>query len=84
MHAVAMLPAANARERKNFIGSIGSGARSSQATNVATRARPATREPTTSALPQPAGLPRTSPHVIPSAPALMRSRPRTSSRLSLP
>ena len=42
------------------------------------------RVPMTSALSQPAWLPRTRPHTIPSAPTLIRASPRTSSELSGP
>ena len=55
------LVAAKARERKKRIGSIGSAARSSQATKAASSTAPAAIEATTSAMPQPAGLPRTTP-----------------------
>ena len=55
------LAAANVRERKKRIGSIGCGARSSQATNATTSAAPATSEATISVLVQPSSLPRTMP-----------------------
>src|ERR671915_334563 len=45
--------AVNARERKKLIGSIGSGVRSSQAMNAASRTPPAVIEPSTVALGQP-------------------------------
>ena len=49
-------PAVNARERKKRIGSIGSGARSSHATNAAASTALATSEATTSRLPQPGAV----------------------------
>ena len=55
------LAAANVRERKKRIGSIGCGARSSQATNAATSAAPAISEPRISVEVQPSSLPRTMP-----------------------
>ena len=76
MKKIAALPAENARERKKRIGSIGSRARSSQATNAATSSAPPTSEPSTSTLPQPAWFPRTSPQTIPSAPPVTSARPR--------
>src|SRR3954453_8695835 len=72
------LPAVNARERKKRIGSIGSGVRSSQATNAPPSASPQAKAPTTSTLPQPAALPRTSPQTTPSAAPLTSARPPTS------
>ena len=60
MKKIAALPAENARERNSVIGSIGSRARSSQATNAADEQRAGGERPRTSGLPQPAALPRTS------------------------
>ena len=55
------LAAANVRERKKRIGSIGFGARSSQATNAPTSATPAASEARIVGLVQPSSLPRTMP-----------------------
>ena len=81
---MAALPAEKARERKKPIGSIGSLARSSQATKAATSTAPSRSEPTTSGLPHPAWLPRTSPHTRPSAPPVTSARPRMSRLVSVP
>ena len=62
---IAALPAENARERNSDSGSIGARARASQATNAAASSTPAASDATTSGLPQPARLPRTSPHTMP-------------------
>ena len=70
---------ANVRLEKNRIGSIGAFARSSQATNAATRVAPMTSEPTISGLVQPWPLPRTSPQTIPNRPALASASPGRSS-----
>ena len=73
---LAALPAANARERNSRIGSIGSRARSSQSDERDRRARPpAASAPTTSALPQPALLPRTSPQTMPERGAADQRQP---------
>src|SRR3989337_2511013 len=53
----APLAAAKARSRKKRIGSIGSFARSSQATNATRSAAPPTSEPTIAGLVQPSPLP---------------------------
>jgi hypothetical protein len=81
---IAALPAEKARERKRPIGSIGSRARSSHATNAARRTTPAASAATTSKLSQPAALPRTSPHTIPKAAPVTSARPRMSRAVSLP
>ena len=81
---IAALPAEKARERNSPIGSIGSRARSSQATNATTSAAPATSVPTTSTEPQPAWLPRTSPQTSPSAPPETRASPARSRAASEP
>ena len=57
------------------MGSIGSRARSSQATKAASRSRPVASAASTSAPPQPAPLPRTSPHTTPSTPPVTSARP---------
>jgi hypothetical protein len=77
----AALAAAKARLRKNRIGSIGAGARSSQAMKAASAAIPVTLVLSTSTLIHPAALPRTSAHTMPSRPALATARPGRSSRL---
>ena len=61
----AALPAANARERNSCIGSIGSRVRSSRATKPASSATPPASAASASTMPQPAALPRTSPHTSP-------------------
>ena len=76
--------AANARERKNRIGTIGAGARSSQAMNAASSAAPAAIGATTSSEPQPAGFPRTTPKTTPSRPVEASARPGRSSRCDGP
>ncbi len=55
------LEAAKARERKNRIGSIGAGARSSQATKPARNTAPPISEPSTVPDVQPSSAPRTMP-----------------------
>jgi hypothetical protein len=72
------LPAENPRERKNRIGSIGSRVRSSQATNATPSSRPATSDPTTSTLLQPAALPRTRPQTTPNAAPVTSASPARS------
>ncbi len=81
---IAALPAEKPRERKKRIGSIGSRARSSHATNAATSSTPAASEATTSTLSQPATLPRTRPQTMPSAPPVTSARPGMSSAVSGP
>ena len=81
---MAALPAEKARERKKLIGSIGSRARSSQATNAPNSIAPATSATITSALPQPARLPRTRPHTIRNAPPVTSAKPGRSIRASPP
>jgi hypothetical protein len=81
---VATLPAENARERNRRIGSIGSRARSSQATKATARSDPALSAATTSRLPQPAAFPRTRPHTRPNAAPVTSARPRTSRAVSGP
>ncbi len=76
--------AANDRERKKRIGSIGAAARSSHATNATSMTTPATIEPTTSGEPQPAGLPRTIPYTTPSRPSVPRASPGRSRLLAGP
>jgi hypothetical protein len=78
------LPAENPRERKKLIGSIGSRARSSHATNAAISSTPVASEATTSLLSQPATLPRTRPQTMPSAPPVTSARPGMSSAVSGP
>ena len=84
MKKIAALPAEKARERKNRIGSIGSRARSSQATNAATSSTPAASEPSTSRLSHPAWFPRTRPQTSPNAPAVTSARPGKSRPVSGP
>ncbi len=81
---IAALPAENVRERKNRIGSIGSGARSCQATKAATMTAPPASVATTSTLPHPAMFPRTRPQTRPRAPAVTKARPGRSRPLSGP
>jgi hypothetical protein len=69
------------RLRKKRIGSIGAEARSSQATKAASTAAPAVSEPAISRLDQPDWFPRTTPHTIPSRPALARPSPGRSRRV---
>ena len=84
MNSEATLAAVKVRLRKKRIGSIGAAARSSQRTNSARTAAPASRAETTSTDVQPASLPRTRPHTIASRPAAERARPGRSSRLFEP
>ena len=84
MKKTAALPAAKARFSNRRIGSIGSGARRSQATKAPISARPPAREPTISRLPHPAMFARTSAQTIARAPALTSARPRRSSPVSEP
>jgi hypothetical protein len=81
---IAALPAEKDRERKKRIGSIGSRARSSHATNATTSSAPAASVPITSGLPQPAELPRTNPQTRPSAPPVTSARPGMSRLVSGP
>src|SRR5262249_11844194 len=71
----AALPAENARVRNSRTGSIGSAARSSQATNAAVSTAPAVSDPITSGLDQPTVLARISPHTRPSAPPIAGASP---------
>ena len=80
MSRLATLASANVRLRKKRIGSIGCSVRSSHATKHTSSAAPATNEPTMPAEVQPTSLARTSPHTIPTRPALARARPGRSSR----
>jgi hypothetical protein len=80
----AALPAAKARDRNSRMGSIGSRERSSHATKPASSARPPPSATTTSALPQPAALPRTSPHTSPNAAPVTSASPGTSRRAAGP
>ena len=59
-----------ARCGRSVIGSIGDGARSSQATNAATSAKPSPSAVRISGLVQPCSLPRIRPQTIPNMPAL--------------
>jgi hypothetical protein len=70
--------------RKRCIGSIGSGARRSQATKPAVSAAPAARAATTSTLPHPTSLPRTRPQTRPSAPPDTRATAGRSRRVGGP
>ncbi len=73
------------RLRKKRIGSIGAGARSSQATNArGERSRRRASEATISGEAQPSALPRTRPQTIPNRPALARPRPGRSNRFEGP
>ena len=74
------LEAANARERKNRIGSIGAGARSSHATNAASATTPVPSAPTTVPDVQPSVSPRTMPNTTPSRPTPASVSPGRSSR----
>ena len=80
MKSEATFASAKARERKNRIGSIGAGVRSSQTTKAATRSAPTASAPTISGLAHPWTLPRTRPQTIPKRPALARPTPARSSR----
>ena len=84
MSSDAVFASVNVRLRKKRIGSIGTDVRSSQATNAASTAAPASSEPTISGEPQPTELPRTSPQTIPKRPALTSTRPRASSLFAAP
>ena len=79
MNSDARFASENAALRKNVIGSIGCGARSSQATNAATRAMPSPRAVRISGLVQPWSLPRIRPQTIPNMPALTSPTPGRSS-----
>jgi hypothetical protein len=81
---IAMFPAENARERNMRNGSIGSRARSSQRTNATMSSAPMASAVMTSTLPQPAELPRTSPHTTPNPAPVTSTRPRTSSAVFRP
>ena len=63
---------------------MGSRARTSKRTNAATISAPAASDPMTSALVQPAWLPRTSPQTMPSAPPVTSARPPASIVVSGP
>ena len=76
------LAAEKARRRKKRMGTIGSRARSSQATKATTSTAPTIMGGRTPRLVQPWALPRTRPQTMPSRPALARARPgRSSERL---
>ena len=76
--------ALNARERKNRIGSIGTGVRRSHATKPASNARPAPSDARTVALVQPSASPRMIPKVSANRPALASVTPGRSSSRSGP
>ena len=84
MNSDATFVSAKTRLRKKRIGSIGAGERSSQSTNSAVTAAPASSEPTISGDVHPTLLPRTSPHTMPNSPTLTSPRPRRSSLLDGP
>ena len=75
---MAALLAEKARERKKRMGSIGSRARSCQASEGGDQrlARRASAHQHLGAAPSRAGLPRTSPHTTPSMPPVTSARPR--------
>src|SRR5215472_3240969 len=72
----------NPRLRNSWSGSMGSGARSSEAMKAARSRPPATMGGSTVRLVQPWTLPRTTPKTMPSSPRLARTRPGRSSRLA--
>ena len=84
MKSDATFVSANVRLRKNCIGSIGDGVRSSQATNAATSSAPTTSGVTMPTLVQPWSLPRTRPQTMPSRPALASPSPGRSSAFVRP
>ena len=84
MKKIAALPAEKPRERNSESGSIGARARASQATKAPSSSTPAAIDATTSALPQPAALPRTRPHTMPSAAPVTSARPGMSRPASGP
>ncbi len=84
MSREAPFAAANARSRKKRIGSIGAGARSSQATKAAVKSAPSPSEATICGLVHPSPLPFTSPQTRPNRPALASANPGRSRRLAGP
>ena len=72
--------ATKARRRKNRIGSIGAGARSSHTTNDTDASAPQAIAASTSGADQPSAPASTSPHTSPSRPALPNTTPGTSIR----
>ena len=81
---VAPVAAEKARRWNRLGGSIGAGDRRSHATKAASSTRPAASAPATSALVQPAALPRTSPHTTPNDAAVTSTTPGRSSRRDAP
>ncbi len=81
---IAALPDENGREANSPIGSIGSAARRSHSTNATASSAPTASAAITSTLPQPAELPRTSPHTSPSAAPVTSARPAMSGALRGP
>ena len=79
----AALPEENALDRNSLTGSIGSAARSSQATNAAASTAPAASDMITPGLDQPRLFARISPHTRPSAPPVASISP-AGSRLARP
>ncbi len=69
------MPDENAGDLNSRIGTIGAGARSSQATKAIANSAPPANAAITSALAHPAGLPRSRPHTSESAAAAMITRP---------
>ena len=84
MSSEATLVIVKPRLRNSLSGSIGSGARSSQATKPATSRAPMTMGASTVRLVQPWSLPRTTPSTIPSSPRLAKATPGRSRRVAGP
>src|SRR5947207_263248 len=80
MNSEAAFASENVRSRKNCIGSIGAGARSSHATNAAVRTAPTASAPPICGEPQPSVFARTRPQTIPNRPLLASARPGRSKR----
>ena len=72
---VTAFPAEKPRAANRRIGSIGARACRSHRANATTSSAPPASAPATSGLPQPAELPRTSPHTNPRAAPVPRTRP---------
>ena len=79
-----MFATAKLRSRNSRSGSSGADVRDSQITKETSSTAPATSEPTTWRLSQPAGLPRTIPKITASTPRPASRRPTTSARSVAP
>src|SRR5580658_5764236 len=84
MKKLATLAALKPRDPNSSIGSMGAGARSSQATKAASSRPPTAIESTTWLEVHPTSLPRTSPSTTPKSPRLASTRPRPSNPLAGP